>query len=216
MRLYFSLLLTITLLFPGLASAAGSIMFDRNGNGVPDIRFGEAQDGGGTDNANIVSFDNDEDGTYDFGFLSGGNVHDDGEIYGLWIDKNGDGSLKKNEVRTLPLTLQWATFPSSLSVSFSLDGKGTDFFMDYIDDFLTTARETARDLDGDGDIETDAFIKAAGAIGEGASDVNALMDTDNNSYFDRLMIRDGAGGTQFIDFPKSLQRHLPVLSGMVP
>ena len=210
MRLYSSLLLTIALLFPGLASAAGSIMFDRNGNGVPDIRFGEAQDGGGTDNANIVSYDNDEDGTYDFGFLSGGNVHNDGEIYAAWIDRNGNGSVQKNEVRTLPWTLPWATFPSSFTVTHVTNPNGSiDHFMDYTEDDAMFD-QLDRDADGDGAIES----MTLGLLAEGSGVSQALLqlrDTNNDGFFDKLFFLPEVGDEVLISFTKAQQRHLSVL-----
>lgn len=184
-----------------LTCAAQTIEFDRNGNGIPDIRFGGEDQGD-----NFMHFDNDEDGTYDFGFQGGCNGSGD-SYCAMWIDKNGDGKIKKNEVRKLPGTLPWATFPQSYALSSETNGSGTDYFLDWFEDFVIAGRETARDLDGDCDSERDIFS----AIGEGASDSIALIDRDNDGFFD-IMWQVSDGVIEEIGMPAVSRRHLPVLT----
>lgn len=187
-----------------LACAAQTIEFDRNGNGIPDIRFGGEDQGD-----NFMHFDNDEDGTYDFGFLSGGEVHNDGEIYAMWIDKNGDGEVGKKEVKMLPYTLPYATFPTSITFEGAEHPEGVVYFFEYHPGDVVA--EVAFDRDRDGDIEQERF-RAIGAIGEGAADTLALIDRNNDGYYDRMRFLGGSGELLTeTAIAKPLQPHLPVL-----
>ncbi len=199
-----SVIAVMNIALPGIALAVDTIEFDRNGNGLPDVRFVPDMDS--DQSGMVIQFDNDEDGEFDYGFLSGGAVHNDGEIFAMWIDKNSNGSVQKNEVKMLPGTLPWATFPSWFSVTPVTDAKGgIDHFMDYTDD--TFADQVDRDPDGDGDTESHVLR----AIGEGAADVLALSDRNNDGYFDHLSFRPEIGDEVVIAFAKTLQRHLPVM-----
>lgn len=193
-----------SILLSGPALAVDYIEFDRNGNGLPDIRF--VPDLDSDQSGMAVQFDNNEDGTFDFGFLSGGSVHNDGEIYAMWIDRNKNGSMQKNEVKMLPRTLPWATFPSSYVVTDNKHPDGSiSHFMDYTDD--TVVDQVDRDANGDGDIESTSLR----AIGEGASDVFALIDQNNDGYFDHMAFRPEIEDEVVIAFAKRMQRHLPVM-----
>ncbi len=196
----------LTLSLP-LASVAASFEFDRNANGTIDIRFS-----GDQSTRPIVQFDNDEDGKYDFGFQGGCNGQSD--YCAMWIDKNSDGKTQKSEIRMLPQVLSWATFPTVYGLTSESDGNGgITHFMDYTDDAVI-AHEIGRDLDGDGDLERDIL---RGAIGEGASDALALVDTDNNGFFDLLGFMAGGGElmTETATFRKPQEKQLPVLD-MLP
>lgn len=199
------LVTVLALAAPLTCAAQSSFEFDRNENGTVDMRFS-----GDQSTRPIVQFDNDEDGRYDFGFQGGCNAGD-GVICAMWIDRNGNGKVQKNEVRMLPLTLPWATFPSSYNHTSEPNGGSITHFMDYTDDdALMTAREVGLDLTGDGDLEEDKFL-AAGAIGEGMADVCALMDTNDDGFFDRLSLLPEIGDEVVIGFTKALQKQLPAL-----
>lgn len=200
-------IVAMSVLLPGTVLAEDTIAFDRNGNDLFDVRF--VPDFDSDQSGMIIQLDNDEDGEFDFGFLSGGNVHDDGEIYAMWIDRNNNGSIQKNEVKMLPGTLPWATFPSSFSATHVTNSNGSiDHFMDYtLDDAFADQRD--RDLDADGFIES-MTIKSA--IGEGSSDaLLQLGDTNGDGFFDRLFFRPEIGDEVLVGFTKALQRHLPVM-----
>jgi hypothetical protein len=196
------------LLFPAVC-VAQTVAFDRNGNGVPDVRFEQVirhELGHG------ILFDNDENGKSDFGFLGIviGNSGDLLEFRSLWIDKNGDGTVGKKEVMDLKYALPWATFPMDYGLN-ALSGKGT-YFMDYTyDNLKPPAQEIGNDTDGDGDLERDALM----AIGEGNSDGMAivLLDKNNDGYYDTVQqVRAGSGELLLETFiSKQQQRHLPVL-----
>ncbi len=197
-----------------LTSFAAPIQFDRNKNAIPDITFNEIvfhEFGHG-----VVLFDNDEDGKNDFGFVEDTVIVDELEIHvinAMWIDKNGDGKIGKKEVKMLPHVLPWATFPTDYALKSESDGKnGITHFMDYTDDAVV-AHEVGHDINGDGDLERDAFHATSGAIGEGMADVLALVDTDNDGFFDLIRFLTGSNGelmTETATF-KPLQKHLPVM-----
>lgn len=194
----------LCMLCPATGLAAGPVTFDRNGNGLPDVRFVPDMDS--DQSGMVIQFDNDEDGTFEFGFLSGGAVHNDGEIYAMWIDRNENGSVQKNELKMLPHTLPWATFPSTYVVTDNKHPDGSiSHFMDYADDAVVD--QVDRDADGDGDVETITLR----AVGEGAADVLALRDANNDGYFDRLLFRPEIGDEVVVGFTKALQRRLPVM-----
>lgn len=187
--------------------AAQVVELDRNGNFEFDIRFVPDMD---SDQSGML-FDNNEDGTYDFGFLGIviGNQGDILEIRSMWIDKNGDGEVGKKEIRMLPYTLPYATFPSSITFEGAEHPEGIVYFFEYHPGDVVA--EVALDRDRDGDIEQDRF-RATGAIGEGAADALALIDRNNDGYYDRMRFLGGSGELLLeIAIAKPLQPHLPVL-----
>ena len=186
----------------GYAANPVSISFDRSGNDTPDVRFTEAQDGGG-----IVSFDNDEDGVFDFGFVLASRAGIP-KIHALWIDKNGDGLVKKNEIDDLPFTMPWVVLPTSFLRTKEPNGNGNDYYLDYFEGSSSTFREEQRDLDGDGRIEVDIFETSTGNQPE-----IRLIDRDNDGFYDRLRFRVNDVSVHVIDFPMSLERHLVAANG---
>ncbi|HLC75804.1 MAG TPA: hypothetical protein VJB82_01640 [Candidatus Peribacterales bacterium] len=194
---------TLALAIPFIASAA-TIEFDRNDNGRPDISWTVEIAGHG-----LIAFDNDEDDTYDFGLVLGVVVGaQPSDIVGVWIDKNGDGEVKKNEVRRLHETLPYATFPSSFTSTIvpNTDGSSADYFFEYHPGSAVAGLEIGRDLNCDGDLEVDIFP----AYGDHIGNFN-FTDRNNDGFFDVFVeIVDGFTVERF-DL-KKLSRHLPVLA----
>lgn len=176
-------------------------VLDRSGDGIPDIRFGGEDQG---DNIREVSFDNNQDGKYDYGFL---DMDTNNKLDSMWIDRNGNGQIEINEVNKLGGEFQWATFPSSLTIVVNETNDSITYLVDYTGDGLFD--QVLRDLDKDGDIETDALAFATTVAGESVHYFLSLNDSDNDGDYDRG--RFGLDtGTKTVRFPKPIQKQLSV------